>query len=59
MGDVSDACEILVGKPGGKTQLRKPNRRWKDNINMALREVGCVDGIYLTQDRTGTVLWTR
>ena len=32
---------ILVGKPEGKRPLRRPRRRWEDNIGMDLREVGC------------------
>jgi hypothetical protein len=27
--------------PEGKRQLRKPRRRWEDNIRMDLQEVGC------------------
>jgi hypothetical protein len=29
---------ILVGKPEGKRPLRRPRRRWVDNIKMDLRE---------------------
>jgi hypothetical protein len=29
---------ILVGKPEGKRQLKRPKRRWDDNIRMDLRE---------------------
>jgi hypothetical protein len=32
---------ILVGKPERKGSLAKPRRRWKDNIKMGLKEVGC------------------
>jgi hypothetical protein len=39
-----NACRILVGKPEGKRPLARPRRRWVDNINMDLREIGC-DGI--------------
>jgi hypothetical protein len=28
------------GKPEGKRPLRRPRRRWEDNINMNLQEVG-------------------
>jgi hypothetical protein len=31
---------VLVGKPEGKRPLRRPRRRWKDNIKMDLQEVG-------------------
>ena len=44
---------VLVGKPEGKRPLRRPRRRWVDNIRMDLQEVGCgyVDWIGLAQDR--------
>jgi hypothetical protein len=32
---------VLVGKPEGKRPLGRPRRRWKDNIKMGLKEVGC------------------
>ena len=43
----------LSGKPDGKKPLRRPRRRWKDNIKMDLQEVGCggMDWIELAQDR--------
>jgi hypothetical protein len=42
-----------MGKPEGKRPLGRPGRRWKDNIKMAVREVGCegMDWINLAQDR--------
>jgi hypothetical protein len=42
-----------VGKPEGKSPLGRPRRRWEDNINMDLREIGWggMDWIYLAQDR--------
>jgi ribosome biogenesis protein Nip4 len=42
-----------VGKPEGKRPLEKPRRRWEDNIEMDLREMGCgdVDWFELAQDR--------
>jgi hypothetical protein len=42
-----------VGKPEGKRQLKKPRRRWKDNIQTGLQEVGYggMDWIELAQDR--------
>jgi len=42
-----------VGKPEGKRPLGRPRRRWEDNINMGLQEVGCgsMDWIELDQDR--------
>jgi hypothetical protein len=43
----------LVGKPEGKRPLRRPRRRWADNIKMDLSEVrwGGMDSTGLTQNR--------
>ena len=40
-------------KPEGKRPLRRPRRRWVDNIRMDLQEVECgyMDWIGLAQDR--------
>ena len=49
-----EACAgFFVGKPEGKTPLRRPRRRWEDNIKMDLQEVegGCGDWMKLVQDR--------
>jgi hypothetical protein len=43
-----------VGKPEGKRPLRRPRRRWVDNIKTDLGEMGGWDGIdwiNLAQDR--------
>jgi hypothetical protein len=40
MGEERNAYRILVGKPEGKRPLRRPRRRWVDNIKMDLIEVG-------------------
>jgi hypothetical protein len=44
---------VLVGKPKGKRTLRRPRRRWENNIKMDIQEVGCrvMDRIELDQDR--------
>ena len=39
-----NAYIVLVGKPEGKIPLRRPRRRWEDNIRKDLREVGCDPG---------------
>jgi hypothetical protein len=48
-----NAYRIMVGKPEGKRPLRRPRRRWVDNIKMDLRGIGWggVDWIDLAQDR--------
>jgi hypothetical protein len=43
---------VLVGKPEGKRPLGRPRRRWEDNIEMDLQEVGGGgDWMELAQDR--------
>jgi hypothetical protein len=53
MGVTRNAYRILVGKPEGKRPLRRPRRRWVDNIKMDLRNIGWdgVNWIELAQDR--------
>ena len=48
-----NAYRVLVGTPERKRPLGRPRRRWKDNIEMNLREVGSDPGnwIYLAEDR--------
>jgi hypothetical protein len=48
-----NAYRILIGKPEGKRPVRRPRRRWVDNIKMDLREIGWdgMDWIDLAQDR--------
>ena len=41
IGDRRDVYRGLVGKPEGKKPLRRSRRRWENNINMDLQEVGC------------------
>jgi len=41
MGEDRELYRVLVGKPEGKRPLRRPRRRWVDNIRMDLQEVGC------------------
>jgi hypothetical protein len=51
MGEIINAYKILVGKPGGKRPLGRPNRRWEDNIEVNVREMGLENWIHLAQDR--------
>jgi hypothetical protein len=52
-GDRRGVYRVLVGKPEGQRPLGRPRRRWEDNINMDLQEVGCVcmDWIELALNR--------
>jgi len=36
-----EVFRVLVGKPKGERPLGAPRRRWKDNIRMHLKEIGC------------------
>jgi len=53
MGEMNEAYRVMVGKLEGKRPLRRPSRRWEDNIKMDLQEVGWrgMDWIDLVQDR--------
>jgi hypothetical protein len=53
MGEKRNAYWILVGMLEGKRPLRRPRRRWVNNIKMDLREMGWsgMDWIDLAQDR--------
>jgi hypothetical protein len=41
MGEKRGVYRVLMGKTEGKKPLGRPRRRWEDNINMDLQEVGC------------------
>jgi hypothetical protein len=48
-----NAYRVFVGKPERNRPIRRPKRRWEDNIKIDLREIGW-DGmkwIHLAQDR--------
>jgi hypothetical protein len=53
MGEKRGVHMVLVGKPEEKRPLGRPRRRWDDNINMDLQEVGGGRGDWmeLAQDR--------
>jgi hypothetical protein len=53
MGDMKNAYEILVGVPQAKKPLRRPRRRWEDNIRMHIKEIEWegVDYMHLAQDK--------
>jgi hypothetical protein len=52
MGEKRNAYRCLLGKPE-KRPLGRPRRRWEDNIEMDLQEVGWggMDWIAMAQDR--------
>jgi hypothetical protein len=52
-GEGRGVYRVLFGRPEGKRPLGRPRRRWVDNIEMDLREIG-IDGanwIQLAQNR--------
>jgi hypothetical protein len=53
MGEERKVYKVLVGKPEGKIPLGRPRRRWEDEIEMDLGEIGLwgEDWIRLSQDR--------
>jgi hypothetical protein len=53
LGEERGVYRVFVGKPEGKKPLKRPRRRWEDNIRMDFKEVGCgvMDWIGLAQDR--------
>jgi hypothetical protein len=52
MGEVRNACNVLVGKPEGKRPLGRPRRRLEDNIKMDHKEIRweSVEWNHLPQD---------
>jgi hypothetical protein len=53
MGEWRGVYGVLVGRPERNRPLRRPRRRWEDNIKMYLREIGTYGSnwIRLAQDR--------
>jgi hypothetical protein len=51
LGERRGVYRGLFGKPEGKKPLGRPRRRWEDNINMDVQEVGCggMNGVDLVQ----------
>jgi hypothetical protein len=43
MGEKRNAYRMLVGRPEGRRPLGRPRRRWVDNIETNLREMGWND----------------
>ena len=40
LGERRGAGSLLLGKPEGNRPLRRPRRRWENNIKMDLQELG-------------------
>ena len=62
MGEDRGVNRVLVGTPKGKRPLRRPRRRWEDNIKMDLQELEGVMGTGWSWLRIGTGgghLWVR
>jgi hypothetical protein len=53
MEEERNVYKVLMRKPEGKSQLKRPRRRWEDGIRMNLRETGwgSVEWTQLAQDR--------
>jgi hypothetical protein len=53
MGEGRGVYRVLVGRPEGERPLRRPRRRWEDNIKMDVREIEIngANWIHLAQDR--------
>jgi hypothetical protein len=56
MGEGRGVYRVLVGGPEGTRLLRRPRRRWEDNIKMDVREIG-IDGANWIQVVQDGVLW--
>jgi hypothetical protein len=54
MGEKRDVYRVLVGKLEGKRPLRRPRRRWEDNIKVDLQDVICGVWTVLSWLRIGT-----
>jgi hypothetical protein len=52
MREKRNTYRVLVGKPDGRIPVARPGRRWEDNIEVYLREIGwgCMDRIDLAED---------
>jgi hypothetical protein len=55
MGEKRNVYRLLVGKPERRRPLGRPRRKWINNINIDLLEIGLgvVDSIGVAQDRYG------
>jgi len=56
MGEGKGVYRVLAGRSEDKRSLRRPRRRWEDNIKMDLRQVE-IDGANWVQMAQDTVQW--
>jgi hypothetical protein len=57
MGEGRGVHRVLVGKPEGNRPLGRPRRRWEDNIETDLQEVGGIVGTKWSWLRIGRGGW--
>jgi hypothetical protein len=52
MGQVRNACKILVGRPEAKRLFRAARCRWESSIETGFKETGCegVNWIHVPSD---------
>jgi len=55
MEEGRSAFKILTGEPTRNIPLRRPRRRWEDNIRMELEEIGINAGIGFIRLRIGII----
>ena len=46
-GVIQKCIQSFYSRPERKRPLRRPRRRWEDNIKIYLREVGCHPGDWI------------
>ena len=47
--------KVLTVKPTGKRHLRRPRRRWEDNVRMNLKEIVSLRGVVFIRLRIGII----
>ena len=61
MGKRKGSYRASVGRPGGRRPLRRPGRRWENNIKINLQKVGWRvmdwNGLAQDRDRWRTLVW--
>jgi len=57
IGERRGAYRVLVGNPEGKRPLVRPRRRWEDNINIDLQEVGFWGMNWIEVAQDGDIWW--